>query len=58
MGVGSLRAHTRKEHWENIKVVTSGSSYHSWDHRTERERLEMAEPRSMVKGPHRVKTQT
>lgn len=38
-----------KEPWE-IKVAEE-SSYHFWDHRTERERLEMAEPRTVERRP-------
>lgn len=42
MGVSRLRAQ-KKEYWANVKVVTAGSSCHSW----KRKRWEMAEPRGV-----------
>lgn len=42
MGVSRLGAQ-KKEHWANVKVVTAGSSCHSW----KRKRWGMAEPRSV-----------
>ena len=53
MGVSRLRAQ-KKEHWANVKVVTAGSSCHSW----KRKRWETAEPRSMEKEPWRAEAQT
>lgn len=48
----------KKEHWTNTKAVTAGSSYHSWDHRTERKRMDMTEPRNVEKGSQWAETQT
>lgn len=41
----------KMEHCTNTKAVITGSTYHSWDHRTERKGMDMREPRYVEKTP-------